>query len=165
MVVVPNVMGLALWSPRLEPHGNSARAIEFCERLVGRFNFHNYDNILGGRHDKLDPRCRPHQIERDLLVDLCWAAGEGDLHGIRSLIAKGVDLDAADYDGRTAIHLAASEGRADVVALLLERGANPAPVDRWGNTPLDDARRGRFDDVAALLDPSQALQSPDNQAA
>jgi len=46
------------------------------------------------------------------------------------------DLDAADPDGATALGLAAINGRADVVALLLDRGADPNLADRTGMTPL-----------------------------
>ena len=51
------------------------------------------------------------------------------------------EQDGADYDGRTALHLAASEGREETVQYLPQQGAKPDPVDRWGNTPLEDARR------------------------
>ena len=159
MVIVPNVMGVCLWSPRLEPHGNSVRAIDFCERMVDRFNFHNYDNIRDGAGQKTDPRYRPLQIERDLHVDLCWAASEGDLGGLKRLLVCGANVNAADYDGRTALHVAASEGRREAVALLLERGAHVAAIDRWGNTPLDDARREAHEAVGDLLGESVAPQA------
>lgn len=151
MVIVPNVMGVCLWSPRLEPHGNSVRAIDFCERMVDRFNFHNYDNIRGGAGRKTDPRYRPLQLERDLNVDLCWAASEGDLDGLKRLLVRGANVNAADYDGRTALHLAASEGRREAVSMLLDRGAQADALDRWGNTPRDDARREAHDSVIDLL--------------
>lgn len=48
-----------------------------------------------------------------------------------------VDINTGDYDKRTALHLAAGEGHADVIQLLCERGANVNVEDRWGGRPLD----------------------------
>jgi len=48
-----------------------------------------------------------------------------------------VDINAGDYDKRTALHLAAGEGHTDVVQLLCERGADVNSEDRWGGRPLD----------------------------
>jgi ankyrin repeat protein len=45
-------------------------------------------------------------------------------------VTQGVDIDAHDYDGRTALHVAASEGCAPALAYLLEHVKNPTPVDR-----------------------------------
>ncbi len=156
LAVVPNVLGLCTWSPRLDRHGNSVRGIRFCEELVQTFNFHAYDNLTDGHHVKKDPRSRREQTRRNLLVDLCWAASEGDLNGIRRLLIQGVDLNSADYDGRTAMHLAASEGRSDVVALLLRHDAHVTPVDRWGNTPVDDAEKAGHSDVMQCLNSALA---------
>ena len=44
---------------------------------------------------------------------------------VAALLARGVDINAADTSGRTALMLAARRGRADVVRLLLTQGANP----------------------------------------
>ena len=79
---------------------------------------------------------------RKTAADLCDAAFSGDLVRLRGYIDDGLDPDTGDYDQRTAMHLAASEGLLEVVRFLTdEAGANPSPVDRWGNTPLDDASR------------------------
>lgn len=40
LVVVPNVMGLCAWSPRLDPQGNSVRGVKFFQQLVERFSLH-----------------------------------------------------------------------------------------------------------------------------
>ncbi|EOD35397.1 hypothetical protein EMIHUDRAFT_201456 [Emiliania huxleyi CCMP1516] len=41
--------------------------------------------------------------------------GKGDLAEVRTLVeSDGIDVDRAAFDGRTALHLAASEGRAEV---------------------------------------------------
>lgn len=66
--------------------------------------------------------------------NLLFYASKGDVAGIQKLLDQGMPVDAADYDGRTALHLAASEGHAAVVNLLLESKADPNPIDRNGDT-------------------------------
>lgn len=159
MVVVPNVMGLCIWSPKLDGLGNSVRGIEFCKHLVDRFNFHNYDDLVGSIGAKKDPRRRREDVRADAVNGLCWAASQGDLPGIQALVARGVDLNISDYDGRTALHLASSEGHAMVVEELVARGVNVNPVDRWGNTPLDDALRGGHTGVVEILEKAGGRRS------
>mmetsp|Transcript_51611 Transcript_51611/g.142891 ORF Transcript_51611/g.142891 Transcript_51611/m.142891 type:complete len:219 (+) Transcript_51611:513-1169(+) len=73
---------------------------------------------------------------------LCDAAASHNIEELRNIHRAGGDMDAGDYDKRTAIHLAASEGSLNVVKFLVdEAGANHSLVDRWGGTPLDDAKR------------------------
>ena len=50
-------------------------------------------------------------------------------------------VNSADYDLRRPIHLAASEGRLKFVQMLHEYGAELSSLDRWGCTPLSEARR------------------------
>lgn len=91
-------------------------------------------------------------IEQALFpVLLCAAAGMGDLDQVRRLVDSGADVNAGDYDGRTALHLAASEGHVAVAAFLLDRGAHVSPRDRWGGTPTVDALRHEHADVVTLL--------------
>eukprot|EP00439_Symbiodinium_sp_Y106_P012988 s5629_g1.t3 len=88
--------------------------------------------------------------------ELCNAAIEGDIAELKSLLEAGYDVDAGDYDRRAAIHIAAAEGRDEVVAFLLSHKADMAVVDRWGHTPLDEALRAGHSKVAALLKPADA---------
>ena len=156
-VVVPNVLGLCVWSPRLDEHGNSVRGVEYCRELVRNYNFHQFDNLVGALGQKRDPRLSQRAAQSAGVVDLCWAACEGDLQGLRSLLASGASLDAADYDGRTPLHLAASEGHVHVVEFFIRRSAVLDPRDRWGATPMDDATRGGHEEVATVL--RHALQA------
>ena len=81
----------------------------------------------------------------------CWAASQGDVHELQRLLASGIDLSAADYDGRTGSHLAASEGHLDAVRFLVGKGVDISPKDRFGGTPLADAKRGNYKKVIDFL--------------
>ena len=71
------------------------------------------------------------------------AASEGDLTEVRALVAAGVEPGTADYDGRTALHLAAAEGQPEVVSYLLALGADPQPLASARRTPRS-WRAGRW---------------------
>ena len=49
------------------------------------------------------------------------------------------DINKGDYDKRTPLHLASSEGHYDIVDYLCKHGADVNVADRWGGHPLDDA--------------------------
>src|SRR3989338_862037 len=87
---------------------------------------------------------------------VCWAASQGDVYELQRLYASGVDLSAADYDGRTGIHLAASEGHLEAVKFLVAKGVDINPKDRFGGTPLSDATRGNFKKVMEFLEQHNA---------
>ncbi|GMH33513.1 hypothetical protein BSKO_01347 [Bryopsis sp. KO-2023] len=82
---------------------------------------------------------------------LCGAAAVDDISMMESFLSNGVEANCCDYDQRTALHLAASEGMLRVAEFLTRSGANVNCVDRWGNTPLVDAVRGGHDMLIKLL--------------
>jgi len=58
MVVIPNVMGLAIYSPRVDKRGNTVRGVEFCKKMSHEFNFSIFDQLVGGAKAKADPTVR-----------------------------------------------------------------------------------------------------------
>jgi len=149
LIIVPGVMGICTWSPRLDRYGNSVRGIAFSKTLVQRYNFHIFSKLDGAglKRDTTDSK-----NAEVTLIRMCYAAGNGDLEQVKHIIEeKGVDVNMADYDGRTALHLAASEGQVEVVNYLIGRGADVTLKDRWGGTPLSDAERGHFDNICEIL--------------
>jgi ankyrin repeat protein len=80
------------------------------------------------------------------------AARRGDLDAVRTLIRDGADVDAAQGDGMTALHWAAANGHAPVVAALLEARARTDPATRIGAyTPLHLASRGGHSAIVRAL--------------
>jgi uncharacterized protein len=86
--------------------------------------------------------------------------------GARLLLDAGADVDAADHQGRTALHAAASQGMTEMARLLVAHGADLDAVDVDGATVVD-AALGRWgfgprgggeahEDTAALLEELRA---------
>ena len=151
MIVIPNVMGICVWSPNLDELGNSVRGVEFSKMFGERFNFHNYDSLINS-NDKLDPRKSKYENKIDGVISLIYAASLGDIDEIKKLEARGIDLNSADYDGRTALHLAASEGHKEVVEYLINRNTTANLKDRWGGSPIEDAKRSNHRNIVKILE-------------
>ena len=139
MGIIPNVMGVAVFSPKLDELGNSSRGINFFKELTKIYPFHIYDNILKENTNII--------LKKDItnnhfnIYTLLMSASIGDLNSIIILDSKGVDLNSYDYDKRTALHLACSEGHINVIEYLLKKKVDKSSVDRWGNTSISDLNK------------------------
>jgi len=136
------------------------------------------DDALAGNHTDVANYIREHggvagagtnrshgnvvkQDPKSAVAMLLMAAAEGNVSVIRTLLDKGeATVDQTDYDKRSAAHLAASEGRLEVLHLLAERGANFNMADRWGNRCLTDAVRGGNASCAEFLRSKGAEEAP-----
>eukprot|EP01138_Halocafeteria_seosinensis_P012360 gb/GECG01012629.1/.p1 GENE.gb/GECG01012629.1/~~gb/GECG01012629.1/.p1 ORF type:complete len:579 (+),score=63.97 gb/GECG01012629.1/:1-1737(+) len=47
-VVIPHVMGIAVYSPPVDAHGNSVRAVEFFKRLLSEHRLGIFDQVVSG---------------------------------------------------------------------------------------------------------------------
>ncbi|RHY34744.1 hypothetical protein DYB32_000683 [Aphanomyces invadans] len=100
LLVIPNVLGLAVWSPRLDEIGNSVRGVQFCQELVKRFPFHNFDPFV--EHLKKpspvyhaaasDCTTTDPKMRRKLAYQLLYAAYEGNVEEVRRLKLHGASV-------------------------------------------------------------------------
>ena len=92
------------------------------------------------------------------------AAMRGDAAAVRSLIAEGEDVNAAQGDGMTALHWAARNRDGALVRTLLEAGAKVGAGTRIGHyTPLHLASEAGAGEVVEILlgaaaDPERAIE-------
>ncbi|PVH35371.1 hypothetical protein PAHAL_7G164200 [Panicum hallii] len=89
--------------------------------------------------------------EAELVLGVNNAAYHGDLFRLKGLISAGADPSKPDYDGRTALHVAALRGYEDIVRFLIQRGANVNSIDKFGNSTLLLALRSGHDRITSLL--------------
>lgn len=97
----------------------------------------------------VSPRTPPPSARPKLSVqDWLNAARKGDLSTLQTFLNKGVDIQAADTNGWTALLCATHESQIETVRWLLEHQANTAAIHSEGRTALmEAASRG---DVAIL---------------
>ena len=135
MGIIPNVMGIAVYSPRLDELGNSSKGIEFFKKLTKLYPFHTYDNLCNKNNLILKKDIINNNYN---IYNLLTAASLGDLNTIIMLYGRNIDLNSYDYDKRTALHLACSECQLEVIQFLVKKNVIINCEDRWNNKPIDD---------------------------
>lgn len=121
---------------------------------IDNFEMTPYHDAMIHRHSEAAALLKQHHgtvVHRDLGFKLCAAAYEGNKDHLNALLDHGAILDTADYDLRTALHLAACENRIECVKWLLQKGVDRKVKDCFGNTPLHDAERYNHYAVINLL--------------
>ena len=94
----------------------------------------------------------PHMVEA--VYPLFTAILAGRTEEVRQLLAAQVDIDERGGRHRSsALHIAAANGKEELVLLLLERGADVSVQNSNGWTPLHGAaHQGREDNLRLLLE-------------
>ncbi|KAF1321788.1 Ankyrin repeat domain-containing protein 50, partial [Globisporangium splendens] len=95
---------------------------------------------------------------------MCWAAAEGNLEIMQKLREHGANVNAADYDKRTPLHIAVSDNQLRAVEYLLQCGAETEVVDRWGRSPIDCALETKSARMLQLLERAHYASSSRTRA-
>ncbi len=102
---------------------------------------------------------RPVKVDLSMsTTPVADAAQAGDTESVRALLKDGVDVNAAQGDGMTALHWAALANDADLAETLLYAGANVKAATRLGAyTPLVLAARSGNAAIVETLLPAGAV--------
>ena len=149
-LVVPQLMGICIFSPRLDEQGNSVRGIEMAKRITSKYLVHIFDGAMTNA-DRVDPRIPISKWRANSCGEAIWAASIGDIRTLERLASEQKDLSIGNSDMRTPLHLAAAEGQLEVLQFLLEQGIKPKP-DRWGGYGYFDAKNNNHKKILNVLD-------------
>ena len=78
----------------------------------------------------------------------------GNREAVKKYIEDGADVNAKNSDGYTALYLASSNGRTEIVAMLLDAGANVnarTNTNYWGSTALIRASENKHTEIVSML--------------
>lgn len=86
-------------------------------------------------------------------MDACWedAVRRGDTDIVRDLLERGVDANARDRYGQTAVMLAAHDGHLSTVNLLIEHGADLNVTAKYGLSAVMLAVVAGHEEIALVL--------------
>lgn len=152
LAVLPGQIGIAVYSPRLDVHGNSVRGVQACSELSKRLELHFMHVTRAARSAirsqytiaEAPSRQRRTDTERTTLSQFGNRARIYELHGdllfagaetaVREITDHGDDLDAVVIDIRRVDDVSAVANRmiADMQAALNDRGCRTALVDPDG---------------------------------
>jgi ankyrin repeat protein len=100
----------------------------------------------------------PGDPEANLLI----AAEYGELEAVKMLVERGVNVDADNSEGVTALMYASQNGEIEIMEYLLSRGADVNRSPRNDVTPLiGAARTGQYEAVVLLLDSGARVDDRD----
>ncbi|WP_375002463.1 glutaminase [Aeromicrobium sp. CTD01-1L150] len=171
--VLPGQVGIAVFSPRLDEHGNSARGVTLFERMSHDMELHIMHVSRGSRSalrssyslaearsrrrrtpqeqeslDAVSQRCRVYELHGDLLFS-------GAESVVRSIVDDEPELVIVDF---THVNEIAEVSRLTLISLrdlLREAGAEAVVVDPGNVIPDPDAGTAdatrRFDDVPSAI--------------
>ena len=119
------------------------------------------NNTAGGSTSGEDTTNKPgtdrfiQYSQRHLVSELLFCCSTGNLKRLKRVLERAnrtiTSEPFADYDNRTPLHVAASEGSFAVADWLVKSGVSLNTIDRWGSTPLESAVYGNHSDLVKML--------------
>ena len=167
-LVIPKVMGICIYSSRIDQKGNSVRGVEVSKLLLREFTMHRYDFLKGvvtpfsNKHN-LTKSCSERQ---QFFADLLDSVNNDDLAQLQRLIESikddHFDINLIkDYDDVTLAHLCCSAGHVQILLYLINLGADFWNIqDKWELTPYERAIAAKNENIIEALNKVLCSESP-----
>lgn len=93
----------------------------------------------------------PESRDSNYLTGLVWAGRKGHIEVANEFLRFGANINGEDIRKRTSLSHAVAYKRHEFVLFILEKGAEPNPVDIHGWTPLDIADSNRDERMVEII--------------
>lgn len=83
---------------------------------------------------------------------ICTASAQGNMDVIMDIVERKFDVNVCDYDKRTGLHMAALNGKFEIVKFLIHSGALSNLKDQSGHSAFDLAKQGNHQEICDFLE-------------
>ncbi|XP_073975770.1 glutaminase liver isoform, mitochondrial-like isoform X2 [Rhodnius prolixus] len=138
MVVVPGMLGLILYSPRINDNEVGEKNIDFAMKFVKKFDLHPLSNSSKEMKKRFGTRKIP-EVPCENYCKIFTAVFNNDLEEVMNLTKGNKKIVfEKDLEGRTILHLAAIKGHFEIIKFVTSNFRKLSSVkDRFGRVPRE----------------------------
>jgi len=138
-------------------------AVQQAQGAIGNGTVAGVSHMVGPNASVITVQANLLSFPDEKTLEYFDAINKGDTQKVDSLLASGMNADAVDVSGRSALYFACREGQTEIAKKLINKGCQVDRVANNGATPLFVAAQGAHMDVMrSLIDAGADVKSPRN---